>query len=76
MDIRPEMKIGIEKSKKVWRTYSRSNRALDLPETDFRLILYDSLDNPIMPVKGIESDDEAKTEQQKISEKLGIELKG
>jgi hypothetical protein len=74
--IEPAMKIGIKGSKKVWRTYSRSNRTLDIPDNDFRLILYDSVDKPLIPVRKTNTLEDAKTEQQKLSIKFGIELKG
>ena len=76
INIEPAMKIGIKESKKVWRTYSRSNRTLDIPDHDFRLILYDSADKPFMPVRKTDTLEAAKTEKQKITIKLGIELKG
>ncbi|MBL7110893.1 MAG: hypothetical protein ISS19_03010 [Bacteroidales bacterium] len=74
MEIEPVMKIGIKESRKVWRTYSRSNRTLDIPDHDFRLILYDSADKPLIPVRKTGTLDAAKTEQQKISNQLGIGL--
>ena len=76
IDIEPAMKIGIKESKKVWRTYSRSNRTLDIPDNDFRLILYDPSDKPLVAVKKTDTLEAAKTEQQKVSNKLGIEMKG
>ena len=76
LETEPAMKIGIKESKKVWRTYSRSNRTLDIPDHDFRLILYDSADKPLIAIRKTDTLEEAKTEQKKVSEKLGIELRG
>ena len=76
IEIEPAMKIGIKESKKVWRTYSRSNRILDIPDHDFRLIIYDSADKPLIAIKKSDTLEAAKTEQQKVSNKLGIEMKG
>jgi len=68
------MKIGIKKSKKLWRTYSRSNRTLDMEITDFRIILYDSKDKLIMPLKKTNSIESAKVEQVILGNQLGLRL--
>ena len=48
INIQPDMKIRIKKTKRVWRAYSRSNRTIDIDENDYRLILYDSSMKEIM----------------------------
>lgn len=58
--IQPDMKIGIKTSNKVWRGYSRSNRTLDISNTDYRLILYDSSGREIMPIQKLDHIDSAK----------------
>ncbi len=72
--INPDMKIGIKKSNKVWRAYSKSNRTLDISNTDFRLILYDSNGKEIMPIKKTDNLDSAKSDLDKISKQLGISV--
>ncbi|HZL10722.1 MAG TPA: hypothetical protein VFC65_12055 [Prolixibacteraceae bacterium] len=74
INIEPTMKIGIKKSKKLWRTYSRSNRTLDMEITDFRIILYDSKDKLIMPLKKTNSIESAKVEQVILGNQLGLRL--
>jgi hypothetical protein len=68
------MKIGIKKSDKTWRTYSRGNRTLDTPDHGFRIILYDSTNKQIMPVMKTETLDSAKIEIEKLSNQLGLGL--
>lgn len=67
-----DMKIGIKKSNKVWRTYSRSNRILDIANNDYRLILYDSNDKEIMPIQKSDNLDSAKLNLDKICRELGV----
>ncbi len=72
--IDPDMKIGIRKSNKVWRTYSRSNRTIDISSKDFRLILYDATGKEIMPIKKTNNLDSAKSDMDKISKLLEISV--
>ena len=39
VNIMPEMKIGITKSRRTWKSYSGGNRELDVTNEDYRLIL-------------------------------------
>lgn len=70
--IQSDMKIGIKKSDKVWRGYSRSNRTLDISNTDYRLILYDSGGRAVMPIQKLDQIDSAKTNLDKLSKQLGL----
>lgn len=70
--ITPDMKIGIKKSKKTWRIYSRSNRTLTLQNNDYRLILYNSVGKEIMPIQKTISLVDAKLNVDKISQQFGI----
>lgn len=72
ISIQTDMKIGIKKSNKVWRAYSRSNRTLDIANNDYRLILYDSKGKEIMPLQNSDNLDSAKLNLDKISKQLGI----
>ena len=69
-----KMKIGIKKSNRVWRAYSRSNRDLDISEMDFRLILYDSSEKQIMTLKKTDSVDSAKLARDILGKQLGLSL--
>lgn len=70
--IESTMKMSIKKSKKVWRSYSRSNRVLDVDQESLQIILCDSAGKLIMPIKNIASPEAAKLEIERLSEQLGI----
>jgi hypothetical protein len=70
--IQKDMKIGIKKSNKVWRAYSRSNRTLDIANNDYSLILYDFNGKEIMPLQKSDNLDSAKLNLDKLSKQLGI----
>lgn len=75
MNVKPDMKMGIAKSRKIWKTYSRGNRELDIANEDYRLILYDSFGEKIMPVKKTDNMRSAKMELEAIIGKLEIKSK-
>ncbi len=74
INIEPSMKIGIKKSNRAWRAYSRSNRTLDIAIKDYRIILYDSNDKQIMPIKKIATLESAKMELELLSNKMGLSI--
>lgn len=71
-EIQPDMKIGVKKSNKVWRGYSKGNRAIDIPDTDYRLILFDSNGKEIMPIRKTNHLDAALSQLEILSKQLGI----
>lgn len=58
--VNADMKIGIKKSTKIWRAYSRSNRNLDIANNDYRLILYHSNGREILTIQKSDNLDSAK----------------
>ena len=70
--IQPDMKMGIKKSNKAWRSYSQSNRTLTIANNDYRLILYGSNGKEIMPIHKSDNLDSAKLTLDKFSKQLGI----
>lgn len=72
VNIESEMKIGIKRSNKTWRTYSRGNRTLDVSSQDFRIILYNSNIKELMPIKKTDSLDSANMQIEKFSTLLGL----
>jgi len=70
--IDPTMKIGMKESKLSWRAYSQGNRPLDVENNDFRIILLDSGNKEIMPLKKFKSKDLAKAELATTGNKLGL----
>ena len=67
-----DMKIGIWKSNVTWRAYSRSNRPMDFDNKDFRLVLLDSDNREIMPLKKTDSPESAKAELEILCNNLKL----
>lgn len=72
MAIKPDMKIGISKSNKVWRSYSGGNRTLDIPSVDYRLILFNSSGKELMPLKKADNLNDLKVELEELCKRLQI----
>jgi hypothetical protein len=72
--IEPTMKVGIKENKITWRGYSQGNRSFDIVNDDYRIMLYDSGNKEIMPMKKTSTMDLAKTELETIGGKLGLSL--
>jgi len=76
MNVKPDMKLGITRSKKIWKTYSGGNRELDITNEDYHLVLYNPSGKKIMPVKKADTMNSAKMELETICRQLGIKSKG
>lgn len=74
INIEPTMKIGIKDANITWRAYSQGNRPLDINSKDFRIILFDSANKEIMPVKKTNSYDSAKTDCETLGTRLGLSM--
>lgn len=72
INIKPEMKIGILKSRKTWETYSAGNRKLESPVEDYRLELFKGSGIKIMLIKKVDSREEAIKDQEEICDKLQV----
>ena len=72
--IQDDMKIVIKKSNKSWSAFSRGNRELEIPVSDYRLILCDSKGREIIPLQKTESLELARNNLRLYSEKLGIQF--
>lgn len=70
--IDPEMKLGIRKSNEVWRTYSRTNQILDIPDRDYRVLLYDIKGKVIMPLIKAPDKELARQAMEEAGKLLGI----
>lgn len=66
------MKIGIRESKLTYRAFSRGNRALDIDQNDFRLVLFDSQNREVMPLKKFTTLEVAKMELDPLAKQLGV----
>ena len=65
------MKIGIIRSNRMWRTYSRSNKTIDINEKDVRLVLYDNKGKEIIQLQKVNNFNEAKDSADKLKNLLG-----
>jgi len=72
--IDPLMKIGIQESEVTWRTYSRGNRALDVEDHDFRIVLFDADDQEIFQIKKMKSQEAAEVEVNSLCSKLELKM--
>ena len=72
MDVKPDMKIGILKSRKTWRTYSRGNRELESSVEDHRLVLFTGAGKMRIPQKKFASAGEAGKELEEWCRQLNI----
>ncbi|MGM0503443.1 MAG: hypothetical protein ACQESQ_02410, partial [Bacteroidota bacterium] len=68
-----EKKLGIKRSNRSWRNYSRSNRILDTSEKDYRIMLYDKNGKEIMPIKKYPTLEAARADLVELSNELGLE---
>jgi len=73
-DIKPGMKLGIKKSHRGYVGYIRGTQAMGIHEYDYRIILYDSDGNKIMPVKKSDSMESLKDELDNLSSMLGLAI--
>lgn len=74
INVEPDMKLGISKSRKGWKSYSRAGVPLEIKEKDFRLVLYGSGEKQIIPLKKANSMEKAKLELTKLSEQLQLDV--
>ena len=74
LDITDGMSIGIKKANKTYRTYSRSNRILDITTKQIKIYLFDLHGNPIMPMETIDTVDNSGKELEDLSRRLGLTI--
>ena len=70
--ITPGMSLGLIKSHRGFRTYSRGNRTMDMHIKDYRIILYGEDNKKIMPVQKFDSLDMAQGELKNLREQLAL----
>ena len=72
LEINSEMKLGLKKSNRVYRAYSRSNRTIDVNKKDIRLKLCGPNKKQLMELKKFDSVEAAKAGIKEYSEHLGL----
>jgi hypothetical protein len=73
IDIEPDMKLGLKKSHRGYVGYIRGTQPVDIHYKDIRIILYDSHNKKIMPVKKFDSFETSKNELNNLSVILGLQ---
>ncbi|HLN19945.1 MAG TPA: hypothetical protein VK213_02580 [Bacteroidales bacterium] len=72
IDIKDDMKLGIKKVRRGYTGYIRGTQPMSIVSSEIRIILYDSSQKQILPVKRCKSDESALHEIKEISSLLGI----
>jgi hypothetical protein len=72
ISIRTDMKIKIRKSNSISRDYSWGDRAFDIADKDYSVILFDSNGKEIMQLQKFDNLDSAKLNLYELSRQLGI----
>lgn len=74
ININSAMKLMIKGYNQVYRTYSRSNRVLDIKNEDYLLFLFDSEKKAEIPVKRTKTLQSAMEEGEKLQKELGLDI--
>lgn len=74
LDVTENMRIGLKKSNKIYRTYSRSNRVLDIATKQIKIYLFDLQSHPIIPLKNTDTVNNTGIELEDLSKKLGVTI--
>ncbi len=72
VEVRPDMKMGIVKTRRTWRTYSAGNRQLATASEDYRLVLFHASGKKLMEIKKSEDVNAARKELDEICNQLKI----
>ncbi len=75
LDVNQDMYIDILRNNKVFRTYSRGNRALDIKTHQYEIVLYNDKNVKLMPLMYIKNLDDAKNATQEIASRLDLDIK-
>lgn len=74
IDLKPDMKVGLKKSHRGYMGYIRGTQPVGIHYTDVRIVLYDSDNKQIMPIKKFDSYESSKTELKDLSSLLGLDI--
>lgn len=72
--IKPDMKLGLKRSHRGFVGYIRGNQPVDIHYIDIRIILYDSRNKMIMPVKKSDSYESSENDLNNLSALLGLQI--
>ena len=72
IQITSDMKLGIKRSNRIWRTYSRSNRILDISNNHYNIILYTSDGKESILIQKCKNLEMAKSNTAQFNDMLGL----
>ncbi len=72
LTVKPDMSIGIQKSKKVWKTFSLSNRIWETEENNYLIFLFKSNGKKLLPLSKATNQELAKDELFRLSDLLNL----
>ncbi len=73
-NLTPDMKLGLHKSHKAYRAYSRSNRQLEIQSIDIRIALYSPENKFLLDIQKFKDVEKANTEIERLSEELNLSI--
>jgi len=74
IDISPGMKLGLKKSHRGYVGYVRGTQPVDIHYNEIQIMLYDSRNKPVIPVKKLKTLEHANNELEKLSASLGLQI--
>lgn len=74
IDIKPDMKLGLNKSHRGYVGYIRGTQPFEIHENDIRIFLFDSNNKKILPVKKFDSVESSRNELINLSSILGLSI--
>ncbi len=74
IDIMPDMKIGVKKSRRGYLAYIMGTRPIGIHIKDFKIILYSSDNKQIMPIKNLGSYKTMQSELNELNTILNLEI--
>ncbi len=74
IDIKPDMKLGLERFHSGYVGYTRANQPSEIHYREVRIFLFDAANKKIMPVKKCSSMETAKSELEELRNLPGLQL--
>jgi hypothetical protein len=73
IDIKPDMRLGLDKFHRGFVGYFRGTQPVDIHYNDIRIMLYDSKNKKILPVKKFDSYKKSTNELENLAKLLGLQ---
>ena len=73
-EIKKEMCLGVKKNSRVWRTYSQSNRNMDISKKDYRIVLCYPNGDVATVIQKTDTLETAKIVMNNLHDQLGLDF--